>query len=73
MRDSRGHGSRIPLLRSAYGAPMGAFSADRLRSGQARDSWGPGSQERYARILRIHLLPGGLASLGVQGTRRKPS
>lgn len=33
---------------------------------------GPGSQERYPRLLRIHLLPGGLVSLGAQGTRRRP-
>jgi hypothetical protein len=44
--------ARAPLLRSAYGAPMGAFSTDR-RAAVRRGVLGLGSQERYPRILEI--------------------
>jgi hypothetical protein len=42
---------------------MGAFSTDR-RAAVRRGVLGLGSQERYPRILGIHLVPGGRVSLG---------
>jgi hypothetical protein len=65
--------ARAPLLRSAYGAPMGAFSTD-LRAAVRREVLGLGSQERYPREYSesIWFLEGLLDS-GVQGTRRRPS
>lgn len=59
-----------PLLRSACGMPIGGPNRPIVCAAVRREVLGPGSQERYPRVLRIHLLPGELVSLGAQGTRR---
>jgi hypothetical protein len=66
MRDSRGHGSRVPLCCCGRHMERRWGLLDRSpRGGQARGlgAWLTGTLP--TRILRIHLVPGGLVRLGV--------